>query len=51
MKGTQGTDGPLANLLNRGWVPNHTTPLDLIVECGDDDARLDLIAYQAHPVS
>lgn len=35
------------NLLNRGWVPNHTTPFDLIVECGDDDARLDeeLLAY------
>ena len=34
-------------LLKRGWVPNHTTPFDLVVECGDDDTRLQtsLLAY------
>ena len=36
-----------ACLLKRGWVPNHTTPFDLIAECGDDDTRLQtsLLAY------
>ena len=28
------------SLLKRGWVPNHTTPFDLVAECGDDDVRL-----------
>ena len=28
------------NLLEQGWVPNHTTPFDLVAECGDDSARL-----------
>ena len=28
------------NLLEQGWVPNHTTPFDLVAECGDDGARL-----------
>ncbi len=34
-------------LLKRGWVPNHTTPFDLVAECGDDDSRLQtsLLAY------
>ena len=34
-------------LLKRGWVPNHTTPFDLVAECGDDDTRLQasLLAY------
>ena len=35
------------SLLKRGWVPNHTTPFDLVAECGDDDAKLQasLLAY------
>ena len=35
------------NLLEQGWVPNHTTPYDLVAECGDDGARLQtsLLAY------
>ena len=35
------------SLLKRGWVPNHTTPFDLVAECGDDDTRLQtsLLAY------
>ena len=35
------------SLLKRGWVPNHTTPFDLITECGDDSAKLRtlLLAY------
>ena len=35
------------SLLERGWVPNHTTPFDLVAECGDDGARLQtsLLAY------
>ena len=28
------------SLLERGWVPNHTTPFDLVSECGDDSTRL-----------
>ena len=34
-------------LLKRGWVPHHTTPFDLITECGDDGTRLQtsLLAY------
>ena len=34
-------------LLKRGWVPNHTTPFDVVAECGDDDTRLQtsLFAY------
>ena len=28
------------SLLKRGWVPNHTTPFDLVAECGADDVRL-----------
>ena len=34
-------------LLKRGWVPNHTTPFDLVAECGDDGTRLQtsLLAY------
>ena len=28
------------NLLEKGWVPNHTTPFDLVAKCGDDGARL-----------
>ena len=34
-------------LLKRGWVPNHTTPFDLVAECGNDDNRLQtsLLAY------
>ena len=34
-------------LLKRGWVPNHTTPFDLVAQCGDDDTRLQtsLLAY------
>ena len=27
------------SLLKRGWVPNHTTPFDLVAEC-EDDVRL-----------
>ena len=39
--------GTAESLLQRGWVPNHTTPFDLVAECGDDDARLQtsLLAY------
>ena len=35
------------SLLKRGWVPNHTTPFDLVVECGVGGARLNtsLLAY------
>ena len=35
------------SLLKRGWVPNRTTPFDLVAECGDDDTRLrtSLLAY------
>ena len=35
------------DLLERGWVPSHTTPFDLIAECGDDGAKLQtsLLAY------
>ena len=35
------------NLLAQGWVPNHTTPLDLVADCGDDYAKLHarLLAY------
>ena len=34
-------------LFRRGWVPNRTTPFDLITECGDDDTKLRilLLAY------
>ena len=34
-------------LLKRGWVPNQTTPFDLVAECEDDDTRLQtsLLAY------
>ena len=34
-------------LLERGWVPSHTTPFDLVAECGDDGAKLQtsLLAY------
>ena len=34
-------------LLARGWVPHHTTPFDLVADCGNDDARLQasLLAY------
>ena len=28
------------SLLKRGWVPNHTTPFELVAHCGDDDTRL-----------
>ena len=28
------------SLLARGWVPNLTTPFDLVERCGDDDAKL-----------
>ena len=28
------------NLLELGWVPNHTTPHDLVAECGDNGDRL-----------
>ena len=28
------------DLLKRGWVPNHTTPFDLVAECRDDEAKL-----------
>ena len=27
-------------LMARGWVPNFTTPFDLVEKCGNDDARL-----------
>ena len=35
------------NLLKQGWVPSHTTPFDLVAECGDDRAKLQasLLAY------
>ena len=35
------------NLLAQGWVPNHTTPLELVADCGDDYAKLHtwLLAY------
>ena len=35
------------NLLDRGWVPNHTTPYDLVTKCENDDARLQasLLSY------
>ena len=35
------------SLLERGWVPNHTTPFGLVSECGDDSAGLQtsLLAY------
>ena len=35
------------DLLKRGWVPNQTTPFDLVAECEDDDTRLQtsLLAY------
>ena len=35
------------SLFMRGWVPNRTTPFDLITECGDDDTKLRilLLAY------
>ena len=35
------------NLLKQGWVPSHTTPFDLVAECGDDSAKLQtsLLAY------
>ena len=34
-------------LLKRGWVPNHTTPFELVAECGDDHTRLrtSMLAY------
>lgn len=28
------------SLMARGWVPNSTTPFELVEKCGDDDARL-----------
>ena len=35
------------SLLKRGWVPNLTTPFDLVTACGDDDAKLqaELLAF------
>ena len=35
------------SLLEQGWVPNHSTPFDLVAECGDDSAKLQtsLLAY------
>ena len=35
------------SLLRRGWVPNHTTPFDLVTECWDDGIKLQasLLAY------
>ena len=35
------------SLLERGWMPSHTTPFDLVAECGDDGAKLQraLLAY------
>ena len=35
------------SLFVRGWVPNRTTPFDLITECGEDDTKLQklLLAY------
>ena len=35
------------SLRKQGWVPNHTTPFDLVAECGDDSAKLQtaLLAY------
>ena len=34
-------------LLDQGWVPNRTTPYDLVSECGEDGAKLQtsLLAY------
>ena len=32
--------GTAESLLEQGWVPNHTTPFDLVAECEDDGARL-----------
>lgn len=28
------------DLLARGWIPNQTTPFDLVAECGEDDSKL-----------
>ena len=32
--------GSADRLLACGWVPHHTTPFDLVADCGNDDARL-----------
>ena len=36
----QATWNAAESLLERGWVPNHTTPFDLVAECGGDHTRL-----------